>query len=187
MPHLRPYAFLSLALLSAACNQEAADPVAARHDDEIAPAPLEITFKPLSASFTLVAQHEGQASGGPPPGRHQVYDPKTGIFHICLKRKNMTRSAFEVTKVAEHFRKPIVFRLTGATRGNGCLGQNLRFSVDGKDYSLGEGPLSYGNVLDKKLFRVEYEADAVKVEFTKQGEALLKPGAQVWVRFDNGW
>ena len=186
MLRFQPYITLSLALSCSACNQEAAVPVAIGHD-EIAPAPLEITFKPLSASFTLNAEREGEPSGGPPPGRDQVYDPKTGIFHIHFKSKNMKRSAFEITKAADHFRKSVVFRFTGATRGDGCLGQDLTFSVDGKDYALSEGALSYGHVVDTKLFRIANDVDAVTVEFTKQGERLLKPGAQVWLRFDTGW
>ena len=66
------------------------------------------------------------------------------------------------------------------------MGRDLTFSVDGNDYPLEASELSYGRP-DNTLFRVERKEDSVTIEFTKKGEALLKPGAQVWLMVDTAW
>ena len=136
---------LLVALCCRGCSQEKAAPVAVQQGDENSPALLEIAFRPFSGLLSYQDADSGELSCGVPAGRQQAYDPKTGVFHVQFKSRNFRASAFEVTKVAERFTKPVVFRLTGDTRGGGCLGRDLTLSVDGKDYALEEGPLSYGH------------------------------------------
>lgn len=183
MSRFPAYCSLLLAMCCSACNQDAADTVAVQPGDEGISPPLEIAFKPLSELFTA---ENPEPSCGVPAGRAEVYDPQTGVFHIHFKSRNYARSAFEVTKVADRFTRPVVFRLTGDTRGGGCMGRDLTFSVDGKDYPLAEGMFAYG-CIDKTLFHVEHKDNLVTIEFTKKGQTLLKPGAQVWLHIDTGW
>ena len=177
---------LIITVFGSACFQGAAGPVALPQGDEPSPPPLEIIFKPLSASFGFHDETSGVPSCGVPDGRQQVYDPKTGVFHIAFKSRNYKRSAFEVKKVAERFTKPVVFRLTGVPSEYGCLGVSLALFVGGKGYAIEEGALAPGPV-DKTLFRVERKQEVVTVEFTAKGQSLLKPGAQISFTVDTGW
>jgi hypothetical protein len=183
MNRFQAYCSLLLTLSCSACNQETAGPGAFASEDENSPTLLEIAFRPFSGLFT---RDNAGLSCGVPAGRQQIYDPKTGVFHIHFKSQNYTRSAFEVKKVADRFTKPIVFRLTGDTRGYGCLGHDLTFSVDGKEYPLADSMYA-DRQIDKTLFRVEHKEQLVTIEFTQKGQALLKPGAQVWLSVDTGW
>jgi hypothetical protein len=189
MHRFRTCFLLLLAVSCTACSREAAKVVATEPRDENEPAPLAIAFKPLVRSITpdpADPADPAELSCGVPPGREQAYDPKTGVFHIRFKSRNYARSAFEITKVADRITRPIVFRLTGDVRGGGCLGRDLTFSVDGKDYPLTESASSFGP-LDRTLFRVEQKENEVAIEFTPKGQALLKPGAQIWLSVDTGW
>ena len=120
----------------------------------------------------------------------QVYDPATGVYHVAFKPRNLTTSSFEVTKVAQRFSKPVVFRLTGVPTTYGCVGIPLALTVDDKRYAMtdvGYDSFHAGERFDKTLFRVERKDDIVAVEFTEKGRALLKPGARVSFRVDTGW
>jgi hypothetical protein len=184
---------LIILILASCSRQDMADPVAHWPNDEIDP-PLEITFK---QSCKL------------PEGRQQVYDPRTGIFHVHFEEPTRIgmrgsglykRSAFEVTKIRGPFVKPVVFRLTGVPSNYGCLGDPLSLCVDGRNgqddefhfhlegkyYALVEDPLAQGPV-DKTYFRVERQDEVVTVAFTEKGRALLKPGALVSFKLDHGW
>jgi hypothetical protein len=144
--------------------------------------PLEISFKELQGP----GAKKGEVSCGMPEGRQQVYDPDTGIFHIHFKSRNYTVSAFELTKVAERFPKPRVFRLTGVPKGYGCLGVPLVLSVGERRYAIEEVALAPGPV-DKTLFRVERNDEMVAVALTAKGQALLRPGARISFKVDTGW
>jgi hypothetical protein len=190
MNQYRKWFLLIVAVASCGC-QAAADPVVRRGDDEAAP-PLEITFK---QSCVL------------PEGQKQVYDPETGVFHVHFELPKRIggrgsglykRSAFEVTKINGPFVKPVVFRLTGVPSDYGCVGDPLSLCVgasdglidslqlDGQCYALIDDPLAQGPV-DKTLFRVQRLGDAVIIEFTEKGRALLKPGALISFKVDTGW
>jgi hypothetical protein len=177
-----------MVIASSGC-QEVADSSVLPPGDDASP-PLEIKFL---------------QSCGLPEGRQQVYDPKTGIFHIHFHKPSRIggfgsglykRSAFEVTKVATRFVKPVVFRLTGVPASYGCVGDPLALCVgggfqdhlrlDGKTYALVDDPLASGQV-DKRLFRVQRKNDRVTVEFTEEGQALLKPGVLISFKIDTGW
>jgi len=177
-------------LFAVACSsfcQDGPTPGVSRPGHEPAPPPLEIRFKKADG---LHAKKD-EVSCAVPEGRGQVYDPATGIFHIHFKVRNFTDGGFEMTKVAERFTKPVVFRLTGISSAYGCLGHPLTLLVGGQRYALdpscaslyfwGERPF------DKALFRSERKGDVVTVAFTPKGQALLKPGAQILLAIDTGW
>jgi hypothetical protein len=170
---------------SAGCRR---GPVAIQQSDD--PPPLEITFK---------------ESCGLPEGREQTYDPKTGVFHVHFELSKdgysrgsgvYPRSAFEVTRVAAQFVKPVVFRLTGVPEYYGCCGDSLTLCIGGvyhdclqlggKSYPLDNDVMADG-LIDKTLFRVERRGEAVVIEFTEKGQVLLKPGALVSFKIDCGW
>lgn len=176
---------LVVALACLACTQDPAER-GGEPGDNLAAAPLDIAFNPFSGSFFFAKTTQGEPSCGLPPGRQQLYDSRTGTFHIHLTARDLHSSGFEVTKVAARFTRPIVFRLTGDTYGAGCLGRDLTLTVDDKDYPLVDGPLSYGQV-DRTLFHSQRDGATVTVTFTRKGEALLKPGAQVWLQVDTAW
>jgi hypothetical protein len=184
----RTWLLLILVVACSAGCQDRRAPVAIQQSDD--PPPLEITFK---------------ESCGLPEGRQQVYDPKTGVFHVHFGPSKAEgsrgsglyrRSGFEVTKAAEQFVKPVVFRLTGVPEYYGCCGDSLTLCVgggysdnlllDGKSYPLVDDPMAYPPV-DKTLFRVERQGEVVVIEFTEKGQALLKPGALVSFKLDHGW
>jgi hypothetical protein len=186
--HFRTCLLLLCTASCPACSRDAAEPFASRQGDDPAQPPLEINFKQLC---------------GPPEGRQHVYDPETGVFHVHFKKPQpigrfsgfYERSAFEVTKVAERFAKPVVFRLTGVPASYGCLGDPLTLSPGGATdnrrpagdrYALVEDALAPGPV-DEALFRVERTADVVTVTFTEKGRALLKPGAMISFKPDCAW
>jgi hypothetical protein len=142
------------------------------------PPPLEIKFK---------------QSCGLPPGRQQVYDPSTGVFHIHFKprRSYLQHGAFEVTRVGERLPKRVVFRLTGVPSSYGCLGHPLILSVGGKCYALDASceALYYEQAerFDKTLFRSERKGEVVTIQLTEKGQALLEPGARIAFKIDTGW
>jgi hypothetical protein len=174
-----------LAVYGSACRQNMAGPVVSDPRDE-SPPPLEIRFKP---SQGLCAK-EGEVSCGVPEGRDQVYDPNTGIFHVHFKVRNFTAGGFEITKVAQRFPKPIVFRLTGIPLAYGCVGVPLALTVGEKRYPMidvGHDSFHAYDRIDRTLFRVERKEDVVTVEFTDKGRALLEVGAQVSFKVDTGW
>jgi hypothetical protein len=126
-------------------------------------APLELAFR---------------SGSGLPPGRAEVYDPKTGIFHIHFRNTKINEpSVVEVTKVTAKPTRPIVFRLTGVPR---YPDYPLVLRAGRKGYYL--DPKGH----DKKYFRVEYAAGrdpdsgVVTVTFTPEGQALLTPGTQIY-------
>src|SRR6516225_3052824 len=105
MNQYRKWALLIIVAASCGC-QDVADSGAPRANDEGAP-PLEITFRQACRL---------------PEGQQQVYDPKSGVFHVHFESPKRVggpgsglyeRSAFEVTKVNGPFVKPVVFRLSG--------------------------------------------------------------------------
>ncbi len=154
--------------------------------------PLEIRFNPSQG----LGAKKGEVSCGVPAGREQVYDPDTGVFHVHFKARNLTYSGFEVTKVAERFPGPVVFRLTGVPESYGCVGVPLALTVDEKRYAMidvGHETFPAYDRMDRTLFRaerkrdVDRKEDVLTVEFTKKGQALLKPGAQVSFKLDTGW
>jgi hypothetical protein len=158
---------------------EVAGPSATQQGDEPAQAPLEIKF---------------QQACGLPEGRQQVYDPKTGVFHIHFKPVKGSLfeepSAFEVTKVAERSTKPVVLRMTGVPIVYGCVGIPLALTVGEQRYAMvdvGHDSFYAYDRFDRTLFRVESKEDVVTVEFTEKGQAILKPGAQISFRVDFGW
>jgi hypothetical protein len=188
MNDLRPWLLLIVMAAAAGC-QEVADPITPPPREEAA-APLEINFR---------------QSCGLPEGRQQVFDPKTGVFHVHFELPKRIgglgsglykRSALEVTKVTRPFVKPVVFRLTGVPGSYGCVGDPLalcaggefndRLRLDGETYALVDDPFAQGPV-DKTLFRVERQADMVTVEFTEKGQALLKPEVLISFKVDTGW
>jgi hypothetical protein len=154
----------------------------AREVPESREPPLEIKFQ--SASDTLFGEDCGFPSCGIPEGRTQCYDPQTGVFHVQVKALGEASVGFEVTKVSERVTKPIAFRLIGVPSNYGCLGRPLALSVKGKDYSLDDENLG---TIDKTLFRVERDNDAVLVQFTEKGQALLEPGTRIGYSVDNNW
>jgi hypothetical protein len=177
MNHFRVFFWLILAISCVACSQDAAGPGAIEQGDEPAQPPLEIRFT---------------ESCGVPEGRQQAYDPRTGVFHIHFQPPRaigtrysglFERSAFEVTKVAERFAKPVVFRLTGVPADYGCWPDPLALTVDGTRYALDYEV----DGIDKTLFRVERKEETVIVAFTEKGHALMKPGAQISFKVDTGW
>src|SRR5438552_1176742 len=106
--------------------------IQAAPDDSPSEPPLQINCLPHSDRF--LEPKKATSSCGVPEGRQQVYDPKTGIFHIHFKPQSYAVSAFEIEKVAQRFEKPIVFRLTGVPTDFGCVGHSLVLSVGGKRY-----------------------------------------------------
>ena len=187
----RTWALLGL-LVCAFCGcQEAADPIAQPPGD--APSsPLELRF--------------GQTCGLP-EGRQLAYDPKAGVFHVHFTESKpigmpgsglFERSGFEVTKAPGPFVRPVKFRLTGIPSDYGCAGDPLSLCVGVRDglrdsprsegtcYALVDDPLARGPV-DRTVFRVERQGDAVIIEFTEKGQALLKPGALISFKIDTGW
>jgi hypothetical protein len=138
-----------------------------------------------------------------PAGRQQAHDPETGIFRIHFRRGGggvPDPSAFEVTKVPRSFEKPLVFRLTGVPAWYGLAGYPLALSVGGNNYvidlesvpgqlmaSVGSRDGRFGDICDRTLFRVERRGEVVTVEFTARGQALLRPGAQIWFAWAHGW
>jgi hypothetical protein len=175
-----------LAIVCFAGCQDGAGPVAIQEGDDRARAPLEITFKQLQG----LRAKEGEVSCGVPEGREQAYDPDTGVFHVHFNARNFTASAFEVTKVAARFPKPLAFRLTGVPSQYGCLGHPLTLSVGDKLYAIDascDSQYYWAAPFDKTLFRSQRKGDVVTVEFTEKGQALLKPGAQISLRIDTGW
>jgi hypothetical protein len=182
MNHCRACLLLIVTVACLACDQDVAGPIATQQGDDPSQPPLEINFKHAEHLF----RGTGEKSCEVPEGRQQVYDPKTGVFHIHFKPRNFECSAFEVTKVAERFAKPLVFRLTGVPRGYGCVGRSLALSVADKSYALEENALAPGP-FDKTLFRVQRKEKVVTIEFTQKGQALLKPGAQISFTIDTGW
>ncbi len=166
---------LIFAVSCSACCQDVPDPIAIQQGDDLSQPPLEINFK---------------QSCGVPEGRQQAYDPKTGVFHIHFKPQRFAVSAFGVTKVAERFAKPVVFRLTGVPLAYGCVGLPLVLTVGEKRYVMIDvGPSSFHAYerFDRTLFRVERKEDVVTVAFTEKGQALLRPGAQISFKVDTGW
>jgi hypothetical protein len=150
------------------------------------PTPLEIRFNPSHG----LAANDGELSCGAPQGREKVYDPQTGVFHVHFKARNFTVSGFEVTKVADRFSGPVTFRLTGVPLAYGCLGVPLALTVGDKRYALvdvGHDSFHAYERFDRKCFRVERQADVVTVEFTEEGQSLLKPGTQISFAIDSGW
>lgn len=176
MNHFRTGLFLIAAVCCVSSGRDAAPPVAAP--------PLEIDFKPATSSFFV--QDFGVPSCGVPEGRQEIYDPETGTFHIQFHAGECVNNAFEVTKVSERFTRPIIFRLTGAPQGYGCLGQPLALFVDGQTYPL-EVSDSGAGFVDKTLFRVDRVDDVVTIAFTEKGQALLKPGARISFTVDFCW
>ena len=134
----------------------------------------------------MAAEHAGVPSCGVPEGKEGIYDPGTGIFHIRFKARKHARSAFEITKVAGTFAKPVVFRMDGVPREIGCLGYPLTLTVDGTSRPLESGALG-SDPCDETLFHVKREGEAVLVAFTEKGQALLKPGAWISFKVDYGW
>ena len=182
MRRIKTYSFLLFTLSCLACILHAAGLLAP--DDptphDLMP-PLEIEFE--SAMGMLFREDYGVPSCGVPLDREQCYDPRTGVFHISFRTGGDVKFAFGLTKVSERFTKPVVFRLTGVPLDNGCLGSKLTLTADGKDYELEH----YIWGVDKTLFRVKREKDAVIVEVTKKGQTLLKPGTKVWFSVDHCW
>lgn len=190
MKYIRTWAFLAVTVAAFTGCRKVAEPTSRPPRNEAAP-PLEVRFN---------------QSCGLPEGRQQVYDEKTGVFHIHFQSPNpigssgsglYERSAFEVAKINGPFVKPVVFRLTGVPQNYGCVGDPLCLCVginnkgdglrlDGKCYALVNAPLAPGPV-DKSLFRVESQDDVVTVEFTEKGQALLAPGALISFKVDTGW
>jgi hypothetical protein len=191
MNHCWTRALLGLMVCVSGGCQEAADPIAQPPGEVLVP-PLELSFR---------------SSCGLPEGKQHAYDSKTGVFHVhftASKQIGMLgsgvfdRSGFEVTKAPGPFVKPVKFRLTGIPLDNGCVGDPLSLCVgaradfrdslrlDGACYALVEDPLAKGPV-DTTLFRVKRQHDAVMVEFTEKGQALLKPGTLISFKVDTGW
>ena len=186
MSHSRACLVLLLAVACSACRQDVADPVELGARDESPLPPLEIRFQPSQG----LRAKEGEVSCGVPEGRDRVYDPETGVFHVHFKARNCTRSGFEVTKVAERFPKPVVFRLTGVPSTYGCVGIPLALTVGEKRYAMtdaGRDSVHADDPFDRTLFRVEHTDGVVTVAFTEKGQTLLKPGAQVSFEIDTGW
>jgi hypothetical protein len=185
MYRLHGWLFLIGTFSSSACHK-LSEPVAVPDGDEISRPPLEIKFRPLEHLLGGVGD-DGGTSGVPsckvPEGRQQVYDPNTGVFHIQFVDGGWHRSAFEITKVAERFAKPVVFRLTSVPTGWDCMG--LELSVGDKRYALEEDH-SYVPV-DKTLFLVDRKEDVVTIDFTEKGQALLKPGTRIFCSGHTGW
>ena len=186
MSHSRTCLVLVLAASGLACHQDVARPVVIEPRGDSPPPPLEVRFQP---SRGLRAK-EGEVSSGVPEGRDQVYDPDTGVFHVHFKARDFTASGFEVTKVAERFPKPVVFRLTGVPPAYGCVGVPLALTVGGKRYGMidvGHDSFHAYDRFDRTLFRVERKDDVVTVEFTEKGQALLTAGARISFKVDTGW
>src|SRR5580765_6299387 len=115
MSHFPPLLLL-VPLFCLGCAQAVPDPAAEAPGDDPSP-PLELRFEPFERGLTSATG----PSCGVPEGRQQAYDPRTGSFHIHFRSGNYATSAFEVTKVAEPSRRPVVFRLTGVPLAYGCL------------------------------------------------------------------
>jgi hypothetical protein len=126
-----------------------------------------------------------------PAGRDRVYDPQTGAFHIQFQARDFTRSGFEVTKVAERFPEPVVFRLTGIPTGYGCLGHPLILTVGEKRYALDPSCESQywrdEEPIDVTLIHSTRKGDEVTLAFTDKGQSLLKSGANISLKVDTGW
>ena len=189
MNHFRTRVWLVVAAAACAGCRDGAGPAAPRPGDAAAP-PLEIDFR---------------QSCGLPEGRQQVDDPETGVFHVHFDSPKRVgspgsglyrRSAFEVTKVAGPFVKPVVFRLTGVPESFGCVGDPLALDVggdlrdhlrlDGEVYCAGQRPPRAGAGGSGPI-PGRGKGDVVTVEFTEKGRALLKPGALVSFKVDTGW
>lgn len=190
MEHIRTWVFLLATVATFTGCRKEAEPVLRSPGNE-ARSPLEFRFN---------------QSSGLPEGRQQVYDEKTGVFHVHFQSPTpigssgsglYERSAFEVAKINGPFVKPVVFRLTGVPQNYGCVGDPLCLCVgiinkdddlrlDGKCYALVNAPLAPG-LVDRSLFRVESKDDVVTVEFTEKGQSLLTPGALISFKVDTGW
>ena len=186
MNGIRAGMLLILTISGSALCKSGAGPVATQQADEPSQSPLKFKFCPSSPSFGLHDAVDGVPSCGVPEGRQQSYDPKTGVFHVHFKSRNFSRSAFEVTQVADRFTKPVAFRLTGVPKQYGCVGTPLALSVGGKRYSIEDGDLATAPA-DKSLFKVERVKEVVTIEFTEKGQMLLKSGAQISFAVDTGW
>jgi hypothetical protein len=126
-----------------------------------------------------------------PNGRDGVYDAATGTFHVHFKVRNFTQGGFDVAKVSGKLPRPLKFRLTGIPRVYGCLGEPLCLMVGEKNYAL-DPDNRYGfsrqmEPLDEALYHTTRQGDAITIEFTEKGVALLKPGTRVFLRVDTGW
>jgi RNA polymerase sigma factor (sigma-70 family) len=169
MSHLKTgkkEAFGNLLLHDGRLISQTATDLSAFAEKETKP-PEKAPEQPLEIEFTQFS--------GPPEGRKQVYDPETGVFHVHFRSGDVAArinkaSAFEITKVADGFEKPVVFRLTGVPENPD---RPLALLVDGGGHDLTP------ERCDKALFRVERKDGVTTVEFTKKGQALLKPGARV--------
>jgi hypothetical protein len=145
------------------------------------------------------------AGCGLPAGRTQVYDPRTGIYHIHFGPSEsigsfgsglFKRSGFEIAKVHGPTTKPVTFRLTGVPANFGCFGDALSlnvgrttpdaFRLDGKSTPLIADPLALDPV-DATLVQSVRDADGVTITLTEKGAALLVPGALISFRLDHGW
>ena len=176
---------ITLVVLCFAGCQGRAGP-AAIEDAPSAQPPLEVSFLPSQGLFAK----EGEVSCSVPAGRDHVYDPKTGTFHVHFQSRNFVRSACEVTKSTGRFARPVVFRFTGVPTSYGCLGHPLTLTVAEKRYAMDASMDSehyWAKEFDKALFRSQREGDAVTVEFTEKGQALLRPGARISLEVDTGW
>jgi hypothetical protein len=117
---------------------------------------------------------------GPPPGHKGAYDAATGTFHVHFRKGKLAETigrahAFEITKVAGRFDRPVVFRLEGVPASPN---RPLALTVGEKVYRL--APERH----DKELLRVERKQGVTLITFTPKGQALLRPGARVsYVRF----
>jgi hypothetical protein len=177
---------LVLAVASFGGCQERAAAVAIREVSYAAQPPLEISFRPAEG----LRAKEGDVSCSVPAGRDEMYDPQTGIFHIHFRAGDLKRCALEVTKANRPFARPVEFRFTGIPIGYGCMGHPLTLAVDDKRYGIDascDSQYYWAEHVDPALVRSKREKDAVLVEFTERGQALLKPGARISLEIDTGW
>jgi hypothetical protein len=178
-----------LLVLAVACSGGCQDRAAAVAIHEVryaAQPPLEISFLPAEG----LRAKQGEVLCSVPAGRDEMYDPQTGVFHIHFSAGNLKRSALEVTKAKGPFARPVVFRFTGVPTGYGCLGHPLTLAVDDKSYGIDascDSQYYWAEHVDQALVRSKREKDAVIVEFTERGQALLKPGARISLEVDYGW